>query len=211
VQGKERGLGVCTFVVLLLLALHPRPRLMSQTDTLYADLDHRAGNEMVVLTHNRISASDTTARIRLYRRRDQVWKPWGAATGAALIAEEDKLAVWFERGALVISRSFGNWNYRSLIHRYRFQDGRFKLISLTQTHGERFGLAETLDYNLSTGEYTYEERSFADLDADDKEEDSPKTLHSFRGRKWPAHQFYLGDADLPRGRLEVEGRPDVVF
>lgn len=205
-----------SLTLLLLLTLHPRPRLIGQTDTLYADLDRSAGNEMILLTDLSRQAdfdvyADTTAWIEVFRWRENRWVPWEIARGPAMVNQENRLSVSVQRGALVITHANNGYNYYELTYRYRYQRGRMQLIGLTRLIGEKFGLATTLDYNLSTGAYTYDEKSFADLNSEDEENANSTLLFHYSGRNRPPLRFYLDDERLPSGSLTVEGRGEISF
>lgn len=136
------------------------------TDTVYGDLDADMVYEMIV--HYEFADPvilegdpEVLAQVVVYRWEREQWEEWPAARGAILYAFDEvgfaQISVYEERGALVVNHT-GTGSFSNVYtRRFRWQNERFELIGVTMTEYERCEYEQTLDYNLSTGNFTFKD------------------------------------------------------
>lgn len=132
------------------------------------DLDRDGMAERVTVENippSRASAQPAGQRvINIYRRHGMQWQLWHSASGAVMSEGSggmlgdafDNLTI--ERGCLVISHYGGGGDARwGMTHRYRYDQGRWRLIGATIEHTELYSSRRILDFNLATGKAIYTE------------------------------------------------------
>lgn len=187
----------------------------SYTGTVYGDLDLDSINEMVV---RYVFAEPVTidvdpevlAQAVVYRREGGQWREWPAARGPILYAYDEvglsRMYVRIERGVFVIEHYKSG--YFSLAHtrRFRWQNERFELIGATVSNHGRCEYANVLDYNLSTGRFTYKEN---ETSCDDDQED--QNVFSYAGRSKSPAPLLLTDFDHYTHFLKIPERGEQYF
>lgn len=104
----------------------------------------------------------TARELHIYQQKAGKWELSKNYLGPIMSSESGGLkgdpfdTMLVDNGVLVI-RHFGGsrstWDYT---HRFRFQDGDWRLIGVTNITGANCEVIETYDYNLSTGGINYE-------------------------------------------------------
>lgn len=181
---------------------HPRPRpmlrllllllttasLSAQQDTIYGDLNADGLPEMLVTVRHpeplldTLDGTETLETATVYRKQEGHWQPWPAAAGFLMNAYEEAGMSQFypsiQRGTLVLVHGKPGYINWETTHRFRWQNGRFELIGYTRSFFERCAGDEVFDYNLSTGRYTYETKTWeCDEDWNPKDPDAINYRH----------------------------------
>lgn len=177
--------------------------LSAQQDTIYGDLNADGLPEMLVTVRHPEPVMDTLEEpppletATVYRKINNKWKAWPAAEGFLMHAYEEAGMSRFypriERGALVLVHGKSGYINWEITHRFRWQNGRFELIGYTRSFFERCAGDEVFDYNLSTGRYTYETKTWeCDEDWDPKDPDAIDYQH---GSLPPKRVYTLQDQE----------------
>ena len=142
------------------------------------DLDKDGIAERVIVFETDRAGEDGFERdLIVYKAENDVWTEWKKSSTAILGSEGGGMmgdpfqAVSIENG-LIITEHFGgsSWKWNEL-DKYRFQDGEFYLIGHTSTYGKPCEYWSDVDYNLSTGDITY------DFEIDDCEEEGYENMN----------------------------------
>lgn len=136
------------------------------TDTTYGDLDADLVDEMIILYKfaDPVVLEDdpeVLAQATVYRLEQGEWIRWTAAQGDILYAFDEidfaRMSISIERGVLVVNHFKTGHFSHVYTRRFRWQNERFELIGATVANFGRCEFSHTLDYNLSSGRFTYEE------------------------------------------------------
>lgn len=143
------------------------------------DLDKDGQAETVIVYDTQRSSKDdmgTERELHIFKSKDGKWELWHKSIGPVMPSESGGVMgdpfgeVKIENGCIVVFHAGGSrmkWNYT---HRYRFQEGDWKLIGATSLDGAPCEYWQTYDYNLSTGNINYEKET----EDCDKSEENPK-------------------------------------
>lgn len=186
------------------------PESFIKLDETEGDLDKDGIIEKIIVYDTEKETDLGTERqIFIYKKDNEEWILWKKSIGAILPSRHGGMmgdpfeGISIERNCIVIGHFGGSrqkWNYT---HRYRYQNGDFRLIGATVRFGSHCDYFFTFDYNLSTGNIAYEK------EMDDCENDSSqiekkeivkklKTLPAMDG-------FYPGsnELDFPNAEITV--------
>ena len=126
------------------------------------DLDGESVPERVlVFDTDRDGEMGSEREIRVYLATESEWILWHSSSGAVLGSDAGGVFgdpfqdITIERRAIVIEHFGGSRDKWGFTHRYRFQDGAFRLIGVThENHTPCYEFDKT-DHNLSTGKVIY--------------------------------------------------------
>lgn len=133
--------------------------LLKQAD---GDLDGEPGPERVMVFDTaRDGGMKAKREIRVYRATESGWEVWHAGEAPVLneygggVFGDPFMDLTIERRAIVIEHFGGSRMKWGFTHRYRFQDGAFRLIGAThENHTPCYEFDKT-DHNLSTGKVIF--------------------------------------------------------
>ncbi len=133
--------------------------LASATGDLFGDQE----DELVVVYDNGNETDFGTERVLIvYEKTGADWQKKHQAIGGVLPSEQGGMlgdpfnGVRIDKQAIVIEHSGGSRERWEYTHRFRFQNEQFALIGATVQAGTPCASFTKLDYNLSTGEYSYQ-------------------------------------------------------
>lgn len=165
------------------------PKGWSVIKDLKGDLDKDGVDERVVVYNcgeiDNANGISCERELRIFRKGKANWDIWKRTKNPLYTSDAGGMMgdpfdnIEIKKGVLVISHMGGSRYKWAMTHRYRFQNDDFYLIGASSTYGTPCEYWQELDYNLSTGNITF------DLEPDDCELETYETeLPQEFHKKW---------------------------
>lgn len=139
------------------------PKYWKLKATAYGNLDDDESDEAATIYEMpNADDGDTQQVLAIFRKENELWKLWNQTTAPLLTSGSGGMlgnpfdGISISKKSIVIKHFGGSREKWAYTHRYRFQNGDWYLIGASVNYGAPCDYNVKFDYNISTGDATYQ-------------------------------------------------------